>query len=106
MEEASFWRTDGDDLMLAIRLTPRSAKEGTGGVWRDEKGAAWLQAQVRAVPEKGRANDALIGLLAKRLRIPAKDILLDSGDSSRLKRLRLKGQARNAAAIMKDWIEE
>jgi len=106
MANGSFWRIDGDDLILAIRLTPRSAKEGTGGVWRDERGAAWLQAQVRAVPEKGRANEALVRLLAKRLRIPAKEILLDSGDSSRLKRLRLIGQARNAAAMMKDWIDE
>ncbi len=88
-----FWRIDGDDLILAVRLTPRSAKEGLGGVWRDEKDAAWLQAQVRAVPEKGKANGALISLIAKSLKIPAKDILLESGDTSRLKRLRLIGRA-------------
>lgn len=101
-----FWRTDGDDLLLAIRLTPRSAKEGTGGLWHDSAGAVWLQAQVRAVPEKGRANEALIRLLSRQLRIPAKDIVVDSGGGSRLKRLRLIGQARNAAAMIQDWIEE
>jgi len=102
----SFWRIDGDDLILAIRLTPRSAKERLGGQWRDEKDAVWLQAQVRAVPEKGRANAALIRLISKQLHIPAKDIVMDSGDVSRLKRLRLIGRARNAAAMIKDWIEE
>lgn len=89
----AFWRIDGDDLMLSVRLTPRSAKDGLGGIWRDEKEMAWLQAQVRAVPEKGRANGALIGLIAKRLGIPAKDIRIESGDTNRLKRLRLAGRA-------------
>lgn len=102
----SFWRLDGDDLMLAIRLTPRSAKEGVGGLWRDGSGAVWLQAQVRAVPEKGKANEALIRLLAKRLHVPAKDIVVDSGGGSRLKRLRLIGRAQGAAPMIKDWIEE
>ncbi len=97
----SFWRIDGDDLLIAIRLTPRSAKEGVGGLWQDEKGAVWLQAQVRAVPEKGKANEALIRLLAKRFHFPARTILLESGDSSRLKRLRFVGQAKDAAAMVK-----
>ena len=86
-------------MILAVRLTPRSAKDGIGGIWRDEKDMAWLQAQVRAVPEKGKANGALISLIAKRLKIPAKDIRLESGDTSRLKRLRLAGRADDAPDI-------
>lgn len=97
--EPGYGRADGEDLLLSVRLTPRSAKEGFGGLWRDEKGAAWLQAQVRAVPEKGRANKALIALLAKRLAIPARDIRLESGDTSRLKRFRLLGHATGAGEI-------
>lgn len=94
-----YGRVDGEDLILAVRLTPRSAKEGVGGLWRDEKDAAWLQAQVRAVPEKGLANKALIALLAKRLRLPTKTIRLESGDTSRLKRFRLLGQGAAADSI-------
>ncbi len=79
--------------MLAVRLTPRSSKEGVGGMWRDEKDALWLCAQVRAVPEKGRANAALIEVMAKRLGIAPRCISLESGDTSRLKRLRITGAA-------------
>lgn len=104
MSEASFWRKDGEDALLAIRLTPRSAKEQINGVWQDEKGAFWLQVQVRAVPEKGRANDALFRLLAKSLHIPAKSIRLESGDSSRLKRVRLVGKAPEVAIVTKEWM--
>lgn len=81
------WRIEEDILRLAIRLTPKSAKEGIGGIWRDEKEALWLCAQVRAVPEKGKANDALIKLLAKQLDVAPRAIRLDAGDTSRLKRL-------------------
>lgn len=99
---ADFLRADGEDLLLAIRLTPKSAKDSFGGVWRDEKGAAWLQVSVRAVPEKGKANAALIQRIAKRLSIAAKDIVLESGDTSRLKRVRLRGYAHAAENIAQE----
>ncbi|MPT49157.1 MAG: DUF167 domain-containing protein [Sphingobium sp.] len=102
----TFWRTDGEDALLAIRLTPRSAKEQISGLWQDEKGAVWLQVQVRAVPEKGRANDALLRLLAKALHIPAKTMKLDSGDTSRLKRVRLIGKAQEVADLTKEWMKD
>ncbi|MGK2911641.1 MAG: DUF167 family protein [Sphingobium sp.] len=87
------WRRDGDAILLAIRLTPRSAREGFRGTWTDAHGATWLQAQVRAVPEKGQANAALIALLAKTLQLPAGAISLAAGDTNRLKRLRVSGGA-------------
>jgi uncharacterized protein YggU (UPF0235/DUF167 family) len=87
----SVWRQDGNDLLLSVRLTPGAAREELGGRWTDEKGADWLGARVRAVPEKGKANAALIALLAKELDWPRSAISLESGDSNRLKRLRIKG---------------
>lgn len=87
----SVWKQDGNDLLLSVRLTPGSAREDIGGCWTDEKGEDWLRARVRAVPEKGRANAALIVLLAKGLDWPRSAISLESGDSNRLKRLRIKG---------------
>ena len=85
------WSRDGADLLLSVRLTPGATREEVGGVWTDEKGADWLSARVRAVPEKGKANAALIALLAKRLDCPRSAISLESGDTNRLKRLRIRG---------------
>lgn len=85
------WSQDGDDLVLAIRLTPGASRDDVAGRWTDEKGADWLSARVRAVPEKGRANVALIVLMAKWLDWPRSAIFLESGDTNRLKRLRIKG---------------
>ncbi|KEQ51654.1 DUF167 family protein [Sphingobium chlorophenolicum] len=104
------WSLDGADLLLAVRLTPGATKEEIGGVWTDEKGAQWLSARVRAVPEKGRANAALIALLAKRLDWPRSAISLESGDTNRLKRLRIKGGGEplsfaRLSVIIRKWVE-
>lgn len=78
-------------MLLAVRLTPRAAGERLGGLWRDADGQAWLAAGVTAPPDKGRANAALIALLAERLDLPRSTISLEAGDTSRLKRLRIAG---------------
>lgn len=83
-------RRDGADLLLSIRLTPKSSRERVGGLFADAQGQNWLQASVAAPPDKGKANAALAALLAATLRLPASSILLETGDTSRLKRLRLK----------------
>ncbi|WP_449325374.1 DUF167 family protein [Sphingomonas bisphenolicum] len=101
------WIVAGDDLLIAVRLTPGAAKEDIGGGWIDERNARWLSARVRAVPEKGRANAALIALLAKGLDWPRSAILLESGDTNRLKRLRIIGGGRASArltALIETWV--
>ncbi len=50
-----------------------------------------LKARVTAVPEKGKANKALIALVAKSLGIAKSSIDLVSGDTSRKKILRIDG---------------
>jgi uncharacterized protein (TIGR00251 family) len=82
---------DGNDLVLAIRLTPRAGGDRVGGTWTDDKGQHWLSASVTAPPDKGRANAALIAMLAKQFSVPRSSISLEAGDTSRLKRIRIAG---------------
>lgn len=100
--EALPWRIEGADVVVHVRLTPRAAKEGIGTLWRDENNVAWLGVQVRAVPEKGRANRALIEIMAARLGIAASCIRLEAGDTSRLKRVRIAGKAHEIEPRLKD----
>ena len=46
---------------------------------------------VTAVPEKGKANEALLRLLAKHLRLSARDLALVSGETDRHKQVLVKG---------------
>ena len=53
--------------------------------------------KLAAAPVDGAANDELIALLAKILRIPKRDISLVSGERSRTKRIRIAGMDREQA---------
>ena len=94
-------RRDGADLLMLIRLTPKASRERIGGIFTDAQGARWLQASVTAPPDKGKANAALIALLAKMLHLPPSSIFLETGDTSRLKRLRLAGCTPEAEDLLR-----
>ncbi len=50
-----------------------------------------------AAPERGRANDAVVGLLADRLGVPPASLSVISGRSSRDKVVELRGLGRDEA---------
>ncbi|MDX6491328.1 MAG: uncharacterized protein QOD43_1573 [Gaiellaceae bacterium] len=56
-------------------------------------GDGW-KVRVTAPPEDGRANDALLDLLAKRLDLPRRSLSIVSGHTSREKVVRLEGIGR------------
>lgn len=80
-----------DHVRLAIRLTPNGGRDAIDGIEPDGEGTMVLKMRVTAVPEKGRANKALIALIAKSLGIPKSSISLVSGDTARKKILRIDG---------------
>jgi uncharacterized protein len=76
-----------------VRLTPKSARDEIGGVDRLADGRVVLKVRVRAVPQDGEANEALIRLIAKALHIPIASVRIEAGASGRLKTLGLAGDA-------------
>ncbi len=82
-------QADTTGLTFQVRLTPNASRDGVEA-WRfDSAGNSHLATRVRAIPEKGKANTALIALLAKQLAIPKRDIDVVRGASSRLKTIRI-----------------
>jgi uncharacterized protein (TIGR00251 family) len=82
-------------LDLEIRVIPRAGRSGFGGL-RD--GA--LLVRLAAAPVEGAANDELIALLAKTLRVAKRDITIVSGERSRTKRVRIAGVDREQALAL------
>ncbi|HVJ53511.1 MAG TPA: DUF167 domain-containing protein [Aliidongia sp.] len=93
-----------DGVRLAIRLTPRAARNELDGVAAGPDGRAVLQLRLAAPPVDGAANKALIAFLADRLRVRKADITIRSGETSRLKILHLAGDARALMARLDEWI--
>ncbi|MGC4408917.1 DUF167 domain-containing protein [Rhizobium rosettiformans] len=84
-------RLGHDHLLLAVRLTPNGGRDAFDGVEVTADGLAHLKARVTAVPEKGKANKALVALLSKSLKVPKSMITVVSGETSRQKILRIEG---------------
>ncbi|MFN7009248.1 MAG: DUF167 domain-containing protein [Allorhizobium sp.] len=85
------YRAFDDHLRLAVRLTPNGGRDAIDGVEINADGEAHLKARVSCVPEKGKANKALLALLAKTFSVPKSSITLVSGDTARQKILRIEG---------------
>ena len=85
------WRLSGDGILLSLRLTPKSSRDAVEGVETLSDGRKVLKARVRAVPEDGKANEALLRLLAKTLDVPFRSLSLSSGATGRTKVIRIEG---------------
>ena len=78
--------TTNSGVILSIRTQPGSSKNRIIGEYGGR-----LKLAVTAAPEKGKANKAVIELLADTLHINESSIQIISGESSRDKRLMIKG---------------
>lgn len=78
--------TTNAGVILSIRTQPGSSKNRIIGEYGGR-----LKLAVTAAPEKGKANKAIIELLADTLRIHESSIHIISGETSRDKRLLIEG---------------
>ena len=90
-------------IVLAVRLTPRAGRDAIDGKAVLSDGREVVLARVRAVPERGGANDALIRLIADVLAVPKSAVTIDSGATARLKQVRVAGDPVILSRIVESW---
>lgn len=78
-----------DTKKIIVRLRPNAKQNKIIGWQEDPEGARVLKVQVTTIPEKGKANKALIALLAKEWKIPKTSITLIRGETERTKTLEI-----------------
>lgn len=82
---SDWYRWDGEDLVLTIKVQPRASRDELAEPLGDA-----LKVRITAPPVDGKANAHLIGFLAKTFGVAKSAVLLESGDTGRNKRLRVK----------------
>jgi len=75
-----------DTARVNVRVTPRASRAEIRGFAGDT-----LQVRVTAAPVGGRANEALVRLLADRLRVPRGAVRIVAGHTAREKLLAIDG---------------
>ncbi len=91
---------------MRVRLSPRAAANRLGGFFDNADGARALKAAVTAVPEGGKANRALIKMLAREWRLPKTGISIAAGAANRNKTLFIEGDAEMILARLDGWVEK
>jgi len=85
------WRSAGEGISVAVRVTPRGGRDQIEGIETLSNGRRVVKLRVRAVAEGGEANRAVTELLARALSVPKTNVRLVSGATSRLKQVLIDG---------------
>lgn len=75
-------------MLIRVKVIPRSSRTALAGETAD----GTLRVRVAAVPEKGRANEALCEFLADHFGVPKSRVEVVSGAGSALKTVRIGGK--------------
>lgn len=95
-----------DGLRLAVRLTPKAGRDGIEGLKPTADGSVELAVKVTAVPESGKANAAVLRLLAKRLKLPVSALQLVAGATDRHKQILIEGDAAQLESALSALVKE
>lgn len=90
----SFYRWDGEDLILECHLQPKASCDEFAGLHGER-----LKIRLTAPPVDGKANARLLAFLADAFAVSKSQVSLESGQQSRQKRVRIK-QPRQLPAVL------
>jgi uncharacterized protein (TIGR00251 family) len=86
MTSGEWVRATPEGISLQVRVVPRAGATALAGI-RDGR----LLVRLAAPPVDNAANDALVAFVARCLKIPPRNVALDSGPRSRNKQLKISG---------------
>jgi len=91
------WYTETPEgLVVNVSARPRSSRAGIDGLFGDT-----LKVRICCAPVDGKANKELIETLADAFNLPKSSVIFKSGETSKTKRLLLRGlTAAEAEAIV------
>ena len=80
-----------EGAIVNVKAVPRSSKAGLDGLLGDA-----VKVRVRIAPVDGKANKELVAVLADAFGLPKASVAFKSGETSKTKRLLLRGVASEA----------
>ena len=92
------WEAAADGVRLRVRLQPGAKADRIDGPVNLGDGTQALKVRVTAPARDGKANAALIGMLAKRWKRPKSAVTITAGTNAREKTLFIAGDSAELAA--------
>ena len=91
--DASYLSETPDGVILNVRAQPRSSRSGLDGVLGDA-----VKVRIKCAPVDGKANKERIEALAEAFDLPKSAVVFKSGETSKTKRILLRGVSAAVAA--------
>lgn len=102
MADAPFRRLH-DGIKVFVRLTPKASTSRIQGLVKTEDGGTVLRVAVTTPPEAGKANEAMLKLLAKTWKLPKTSLSVASGATSRRKVILVSGDPDTLISRLTEW---
>ncbi len=99
------WRAVAGGVLLDLRVTPKSGRDAIDGIELLPSGQSVLKLRVRALPTDGEANEAVIALVAKSIKLAKSNLAIERGTAARVKTLRIAGDANSIQAALEKIAE-
>lgn len=93
-------------VRVSVKLAPKAGHNRISGFADDADGNCVLKASVTAAPEGGKANAALIRMLAREWGLPKTSLEVAVGASGRRKTLFIRGDAEMLSRRLNQWAED
>ena len=90
-------------IVVTVRLTPRADRDAVDGVGALSDGRPVARVRVRALPDRGAANAALLTLMAKAFGRRKSAVTLVAGATLRLKQVRVAGDPGDLVRVVESW---
>ena len=92
-----------EGLRVRVRVTPKARTARIEGFTRDVQGRTQLEIAVTAAPEDGKANAAVVALLAREWRLAKSTLAVASGAGHRNKVISIAGDGKALMASLLGW---
>ena len=96
----AIYRKLSDGLVVSVRLTPKAGTDAIDRLHRSADGTVALKMRVTPPPDKGKANKAMIALLAKQLGFAKSAFSIVAGETARDKQIRICGRPEAIASAL------
>jgi len=101
---SSPFATAPDGIRIRLRVQPRARRNQADGLVAEADGGVALKVAVTAAPEDGKANAAVIALLAKAWGLPKSAFTVVAGASDRRKIIHLQGDPARLMQALESWL--
>jgi uncharacterized protein (TIGR00251 family) len=91
-------------VRVRLKATPKAKRDQFGGLLDEPDGGKSLKISVTAAPEDGKANAAIIALLAKEWGVAKSAISVVSGATDRRKLVEIRGPSQDLLSKLQAWL--